>query len=147
MGFCISCPMLVLLHQGWVWPAHISLPIETHNDLQTDRASSAVCFRTLDCFMISTKHIEKKIFPNSLSYFFLQLCHGWTNPFLCLIPMWEGDKLLRMILPILPYYDSVFLCVLTQQPDGPRLLTITLIIADALLPSTFAASHSTSELN
>lgn len=39
------------------------------------------------------------------------------------------------------------LCVLTQQPDGPWLLTITLIIADAFLPSTFAASHFTSELN
>lgn len=39
------------------------------------------------------------------------------------------------ILPILPYYDSLCLCVLTQQPDGPRLFTITLITADVLLPS------------
>lgn len=69
------------------------------------------------------------------------------NPFLCLIPMWKGDKFLMTILPILPYYGSLFLCVLTQQPDGPRLLTITLITVDAPLLSTFAASHFTSELN
>lgn len=107
--------------------------------LQTDHASSAICFRNLDCFIISTKQIEK-LLPNSLSYFFSQLCCGWTKS--SLIPMWKGRGATDGELCPSPYlYNSLFLCVLTQHPDGLWLLTVTLTTSHALLPFMFSASH------